>query len=200
MTVNIRCDEDRCFASSPYHPDLHKEEAMDKQTYTINDEKPPLRELIGRRFDDVRDLREQDLDHLQDAITIRRNEIMASRLEKRGIQTRICKDFDDGPAYHFSYILVCDPEGELPNEWADLGEARRLLDTARNLGPAEAFRRWREKVAPLAHETYTRADALRDVRAERAEADQMYRDGQIDAETHRMMHRDARDYLDMAEE
>lgn len=151
------------------------------------------------KFEIVKELRSQDLDWLESALLARRNEIMAARLEKRGLQTRTKAELS-GHTIYFRYILVYDPAGGAPAEWATLEEARRLLDTVRELKPAEAFARWQPKVTPLEHEPYTRDEALRDMQAERAEAKRLYEAGELDAEMYQIFHAGARDYLDLVED
>jgi hypothetical protein len=151
------------------------------------------------KFEIVKDMRSQDLDWLASSLLARRNEIMAARLEKRGLQTRTKAELGEHTIY-FRYILVYDPTGESPAEWATLEEARILLDTVRELEPAEAFARWQPKVTPLEREPYTRDEALRDMQAERAEAKRLYEAGELDAEMYQLFHSGARDYLDLVED
>ena len=159
--------------------------------------KPEMHELSGERLDRVADLSARELDLLEDAIRIRRHQLMARRLQAAGFDTRLSLD-EDGP--WFSYVLIYPPNGSLPNEWATLEEAQRLLDTARNLPPQAAYERWRAKVRQVERHPYTQADARADIRAERAELRQLLAEGKIDAEMHAEFHRDARDYLDYVEE
>ena len=106
------------------------------------------------------------LEALENAIHVAKLERMANWLTARGFHVMHRRAFDDHEL-QFNLILVCDPTGNLPGEWATLDECRRLLDTVANLSPAEAFARWRTKVEPLEPISYTSADAVRDTRAAR---------------------------------
>jgi hypothetical protein len=134
------------------------------------------------------------LEDLEQAIHARKNELMASALISSGIPARWMTDAG-GEKNVFGLICVYDPSGELPGEWATLDECKKLLNTVANLKPDLAFRRWREKIEALTEEPYTHADAIRDIKNERAELEKKYNDGRIDHETYRLGHAQARDYL-----
>ena len=153
------------------------------------------------QLDLVAGMRERELDMLEDAIAVRRNQLMAARLESRGFRTRttIGQDDDEAP---LRYVIVYDPGSAdgLPAIWADAGECRRLLDFVANLEPAEAFRRWAPTVTPLAEpEPYTEAEARADIRRERQELRAQYQRGEIDGEAFREGYREARSYTDYVE-
>jgi len=127
----------------------------------------------------VKDLNEQDLDFLERAIHVMRLRHIAHRLNLAGFGTRL----KIGEEY-LRYILVHNPDPEHaapPAAWATLEESQRLLDTVANLPPTEAFRRWKDKIEPLEREPYTKADALRDMRQERAEVHWAFQNGEIDS-------------------
>jgi hypothetical protein len=157
--------------------------------------------------DAVAGMSEQELDHVADALHVRRMEIMAARLEAAGFKTLVrprlqVPDPDPVCDLAFNLILVFAPPGcdaDTYNEWSDLSEARRLLDTAHNLPPAEAFARWRTKIRPLAREPYTAADASRDVRREREELRLQLDAGEIDTETFSLAWKHAGDLLSFVE-
>lgn len=153
-----------------------------------------LSETFRAQWEIAARLQSADLDDLEIAIYARRLELMAAELRNAGFTCRT-----GAHDVAFRYVLVYPPDGDHEAQWATLAECRRLLDTARNLAIQEAFDRWIAKVEPLAHETYTRAQAESDVREERAEAKQQYENGEIGAEDYRLRHTAARDYLDLAE-
>lgn len=139
-----------------------------------------------------------DLDYMQQAIEALRVEMMVDELRSRGIAAR-CRfnvPLSGGAeTYQTNYVLVHAPDGvDLPGEWATVEECRRLLDTVANLEPAEAFRRWRERIEPW-DSTYTRQDAERDMQAERAMLRQQYEAGQLDGEMYRIAFGQSRDFL-----
>lgn len=144
----------------------------------------------------VADLNDYDLDALADAVHVRRLQIMADRLRDAGLGARTGGINDQ----QFRYICVYSPDETQMGEWATLEECRRLLDTVANLSPDEAFARWRSRIEPLAERTYTRAEAIADMRRERAEAQRQYQEGKIDADDLRLLWASARDYLDYADE
>lgn len=141
----------------------------------------------------VGDLNQYDLDYLADAIHVRRLQIMADKLQALGFGARIT-----GADQQFRYICVYSPDQTQMGEWATIEETLRLIDTARNLPLDEAFTRWRERIEPMAERPYTRAEAVADMRRERAEAQQLYQDGIVDADGLRLLWAAARDHLDYA--
>lgn len=142
-----------------------------------------------------------DLDDLADAIHLRKIELMANELRGKGFAVRTeFRATGDEPARKLNYLLIDNP-GDGPNEYATLGEARRLLDTVANLSPAEAFNRWAERIEPWDQgRPYTRVEAIQDMRRERAELRQKYDAGEIDGEMFRIMWGQAGDYLTLASE
>lgn len=119
-------------------------------------------------------------------------ELMAQRLEAMGFP---CSTEFQG--VKTIYILVYPPSGlQADGQFATVQEGQRLIDTAKNLPLDQAFMRWRsEKVEPFEEEEYTRADALRDMAAEREQARRDHAAGLIDAEGLRLAHQSAREYL-----
>lgn len=108
-------------------------------------------------------------------------------LEQAGFAARVVNIAEDpGRAAYLNLVLVYAPEGadSNRNEWVDAFQARRLLDTAANLPPAEAFDRWAQGL-PLP-KPYTLADAKDDMWADRHAARRRYESGQDDAETYRL--------------
>lgn len=162
--------------------------------FTVNPAAEPfmdtLRSLVQYRY---------DLDYMHEAINALRVEQMVKELGSRGFSAR-CKFHTPGcdgatETYQTNYVLVYSPEeADLPNEWATVEECRRLLDTLANLEPAEAFRRWRERIEPW-DATYTEYDAKRDMRAEQAALRQQYEAGQLDGEMFRIAYGQTRDFL-----
>lgn len=142
----------------------------------------------------VAGMRSQDLDDLEEAIHARRLQLMADRLEANGFRAMV-----QHQDTFFNMLLVGVPNVTAPALWATLEECRRLLDTARNLPPAEAFSRWREKVQTVNTEPYTEADAKADVRRERAELHRRYAAGEIDGQQFAELYKDTRSYLDLVE-
>lgn len=141
----------------------------------------------------VADMPAQDLDELETAIHARRLQLMAARLEANGFTARA----GHGDTL-FNAILAGLP-AQMPGVWATLAECRRLLDTVRNLPPAEAFARWRQKIQPAAVEPYTEGQARADVRRERADLRRRYEAGEIDSGMYADLYKAARTYLDLAE-
>lgn len=141
----------------------------------------------------VADMPAQDLDELETAIHARRLQLMAARLEANGFTARA----GHGDTL-FNAILAGLP-AQMPGVWATLAECRRLLDTVRNLPPAEAFARWRQKIQPAAVEPYTEGQAKADVRRERAELHRRYAAGEIDGQQFAELYKDTRSYLDLVE-
>lgn len=141
----------------------------------------------------VADMPAQDLDELETAIHARRLQLMAARLEANGFTARA----GHGDTL-FNAILAGLP-AQMPGVWATLAECRRLLDTVRNLPPAEAFARWRQKIQPAAVEPYTEGQARADVRRERAELRRRHEDGEIDSAMFADLYRAARSCLELAE-
>ncbi len=145
-----------------------------------------------------------DLDDLVTAIYARRLELIAGELKSRGIPTRISADApvpcDGGrETMLFNLVMVYDPAGELPGEWATVEECRRLMDTVANLKPADAFRRWITKVEPVYTPPYTEANARRDCRAEREQLERDYAAGKISGEDFSLGIRFSRDYFKFVE-
>lgn len=165
--------------------------------------KPTATELRidPKHLEIVNALGRHELDEMADALLSRRLELMAQDLTARGVIARHVSKFADPtkcPIY-WSYILVYAPDGATTREnaWATLDECRRLLDTLANLPPARAYDRWFPKVEPEDN-TYTEADAQRDMRQERLQLRSQYAAGEIDGETFRVAYRATRDYADLA--
>lgn len=98
----------------------------------------------------VSNMHPTDLDFLADAVALRRLHIAAAEVSRLGFGIRLAMLGDDAANFaHFRYALVYSPTGEDLSEWADVGELELLRDIARNLSPAEAFERWRERITPL---------------------------------------------------
>lgn len=118
-------------------------------------------------------------------------EIMAERLETLGFP---CSTEFQG--IKTIYVLVYPPSGlRADGHFATVQEGQRLIDTAKNLPLDQAFLRWVEKIEPFEEEEYTRADALRDMAAEREQARRDYAAGLIDGEGLRLAQQSAREYL-----
>ena len=160
-----------------------------------------VKERALKVFPVVASLDAIDLDDLADAIHIRRIELMAKELRSRGFAVRTeFRAVGNEPPWKLNYLLIDNP-GDGPNEYATLEEARRLLDTVTNLPPAEAFKRWAERIEPWDQgRPYTRAEAFQDMRRERAELRQKYDAGEIDGEMFKIMWSQAGDYLTLANE
>lgn len=128
----------------------------------------------------VKDMREQDLDYLMDAIRIRRNRIMVSKLKGYGVTCR-SEIHRNGSHIYNTYIYVKVP-GELFVA-ATVGECQRLLDTLRsNLPLDEALKRWAQKVSPVEQEEYTEDMARRDTQEARAQLRRDVESGRIPAD------------------
>ena len=129
-------------------------------------------------------LRSQDLDALADAIQIRRNVLMADRLRAQGFTVRTQHLLPNGETVYFSRLSI-RPAGQplIGGEWFTLAEAQRLLDTAANLPPVEAFERMLAKIEQVPPEPYTESMAIADTREARrqlqarAEETEMSADG-----------------------
>jgi hypothetical protein len=143
----------------------------------------------------VGNLNEYDLDDLTEAVHVRRLQLMANRLRTNGFGARTSGINDQ----QFRYICVYSPDESQMGEWATVEECRRLIDTAHNLPADEAFARWRIRIEPMPDRPYTHADAIADMKRERAEAQRRYQAGEINAEDLRLIWAAARDYLDFAE-
>lgn len=128
----------------------------------------------------VQDLNSHTLDDLEEAILIRRLELMAERLQAHGFIVCRARLRREGNTY-FRYLSVGHESADAPAEWATLAECRRLIDTVRNLPAAEAFARWAPTVTPLEQEAYTREEAARDTREARRELQRQLDAGEIDA-------------------
>lgn len=132
--------------------------------------------------------RTDDLDTMEDAIDILRNEMMVAALQRAGIAARCYFR-----THYTTLILVYSPNDGEPGEWATAAECRRLLDTLVNLPAPAAFTRWREKIAPW-DSTYTQSDAQRDITNERAGLRAQYQAGAIDGEMYRLMYVQAAEF------
>ena len=148
------------------------------------------------QFPAVAGLHETDLDALQDAILVRRMQLMAARLQRHGFGVRTRSEL----AGQFRYLCIYPDTSTPDGEWATLAEAQRLLDTAANLPCAEAFARWRTKIEPFTEDPYTRQDAIADMRRERANAQKLYQEGKIDGEDLRIAYQNSRDLLSWTSE
>lgn len=160
--------------------------------------------IIDRKFAAITEqMTRWEVEELERAILLRRLFLMAEQIKKRGFQATVRPlpgDGDDAGNVHvFDQVLISPPTGaeSEAGEWADLAQCRRLIDTATNLPPAEAFDRWVQGL-PLP-EPYTKWDAERDRRAEIADARRRYQEGIDNAEDHRLAVRAAADYAGMAE-
>lgn len=78
-----------------------------------------------------------DILQLEDTLIFKKNEETVKKLAKMGIQSTATHD-----ELKFRYILIYAPSSDLPNEWATVDEANRLMDFARNLPLPEAWKRW----------------------------------------------------------
>jgi hypothetical protein len=137
-------------------------------------------------------LGQMEVEDLIQACSYRLNELIAERLNVLGFSART--EFH-GVKPNLVLVQLPNAPDDMPGEWATLAECKRLIDTARNLSPAEAFARWREKIEPIKQEEYTRADAINDMRRERAEAKADFESGKIGAEDLRLRNQYARDYM-----
>lgn len=175
----------------------------------------PVMKTWDSRFEVIRDehlemlkgMHHYDLEDLEQAILFRKQQLMVKELSAHGIAAICEKTYGPSPMWpdaepgtvRFGYILVYDPGSEgNENVWATAGECRRLIDTLANLPPAEAYARWVTKVEPFEPEEYTRQDAERDMRRERAELKRQYESGEIGAEDYAIMWRGSRSYLDLS--
>lgn len=132
-----------------------------------------------------------EVEDLVEACEYRLVEIMAERLRSIGFSCRT--EFYETK---MRYILVYPPNGlQADGQFATVQEGQRLIDTAKNLPLAQAFLRWVEKIEPFEEEEYTRADALRDMAAEREQARRDYAAGLIDGEGSRLAQQSALEYL-----
>lgn len=110
-------------------------------------------------------MRENDIDAAEEMLELRRREIYANRLVAIGFE---CRTRYNNSA--FPYILVYSPVSDIPNAWATVTEAKRLLDTVRNLPKDEAYRRWYAKIdTEIESLPYTEDMARRDTREYRNE-------------------------------
>lgn len=160
--------------------------------------KQPDYELEPMHVDLVKDMREQDLDYLMDAIRIRRNRIMVGKLKGYGVTCRseIHRNSSDIHIYN-TYIYVKVP-GELFPVAATVGECQRLLDTLRNLPLDEALKRWAQKVSPVEQEEYTEDMARRDTREARAQLRRDVKSGRIPADMYADLHKTT-SFMDLAQ-
>jgi hypothetical protein len=148
------------------------------------------------------DMTRWEIEELEKAIKLRQLHMAITELASRGFSARVVTtpgEENDQYTQIFDMVLIAPPtnaESEL-GEWADLHQCRRLIDTAANLPPAEAFDRWVQGL-PLP-EPYTRWDADRDRRAELLDARRRYQEGVDNSEDHRLAVHAANDYLDMIE-
>lgn len=139
----------------------------------------------------VLEMTHHELDDLEKQIEHRRIQIAASEVEKAGLHTRLL----DG----IEYVLVYSPIEEFLNVFATPQECRHLMDFLANLAPEEAYRRWHTTVTdkfPAA--PYTRSDAIRDTRQERAEIDAQLERGEIDSREHAEFYRTS-SFMDLVE-
>lgn len=132
-------------------------------------------ELWADKLNLVDGMNLQDLEHLEDAITIARNRMMVAKLRNRGV-TAWCEHHRPSMDYFSNHVWV---KVDWENVPATLDECQRLLDTLVNLDTEAALQRWVQKIAPLEIESYTRADAIRDTRAARADLKRAYANDEI---------------------
>lgn len=124
-----------------------------------------LYELSDEMYDKVDGLLTQELNWLEDAINIRRNVLMAEKLERAGISALARRDIAEDIYVNFNLVGIKLPNGD--GVWATLDECQMLLDTVANLPVEEALRRWQHKIAEVDVEPYTWGDAVQDTREAR---------------------------------
>lgn len=98
----------------------------------------------------VEDMSRYDLEFLEDAILIRRNEIACKRLGYYGLNAKFKSEVESSffvGESHFRYIDIVDPNDQDRIVSPKLHQLTRLFDMLRNLTPKEAFTRWLEREA-----------------------------------------------------
>ena len=136
------------------------------------------------------------IEDLEKAITMRKNQLMVEKLQRAGFSAMTSKTLPDGSIVYWNLVMVYDPADQHPGEWATVDECKRLLSFAANLTQAEAFFRWRAVTEQIEHEPYTKADAIADMRSEIADAERLYVNGDVDGEMLSIMRKNARTTLD----
>ena len=118
--------------------------------YNENELSPQSRVFAPRAdlLDVVDGMGRYDLEFLEDAILIRRNEIACKRLNFYGIKAKFKSEVESNyfiGESHFRYIDVIDPGDSEHIVSPKLHQLTRLFDMLVNLTPKEAFRRWLER-------------------------------------------------------